>query len=231
MGYVIDVLFAKYTGFLRLINCLSPLIVSVLQAEVYPSQLIRDRRKFHIRTYVVILEKLHHEDLLDIFIFNRHEVRIAGLPVDDDESDRDRLSHITNGALSDHTERCLIEDVDELVAIDLKNQMEIFVASIFVKHLLPDIKRRISLGTKQEPSSATKFAVAGLDLMITDDNRIYLLEVNSNPAAPPQEMVTPCFREHLTGFLRDLVDLVVGQPSNNFLSANEILRTNGLLEN
>jgi Tubulin-tyrosine ligase family len=202
----------------------------VLQAEVYPSLLIRNRRKFHIRTYVVIIEKLHDDELVDIHIYNRHEVRIAGLPVDEDESDRDRLSHITNGALSDHTERCLIQDVDELVALGVQEKMELFVASTFAKHLLPDIKRRVSLVSKQESTSINKFAVAGLDLMLSESNRIYLLEVNSNPAAPPEAMVTPSFKEHLTGFMHDLIELVVGQPSNNFLSANEILRANGLLD-
>ena len=209
---------------------LLPFAYSVLQAEVYPSLLIRNNRKFHIRTYVVIVEKLFHEDLLDIFIYNRHEVRIAGTPVEDGANDRDRLSHITNGALSDHTERCLIEEVDELVNRNIKEKMEIFVATTFVKHLISDIKRRVALGAQQEASSATRHAIAGLDLMITEDNRIYLLEVNSNPAAPPEPMVTASFRDHLTGFMHDLVDLVVGQPSPNFLLADEILRSNGLLD-
>jgi Tubulin-tyrosine ligase family len=201
-----------------------------LQAEVNPSLLVSNHRKFHIRTYVVIVEKLHDDDLVDIYVFNRHEVRIAGQPVDASATNRDRLSHITNGALSDTTERCLVEDMEELKSRGIKEKTEIFVASLFVKHLLSDIRRRISISAQQEPSSASKFAVAGLDLMVTESNRIFLLEVNSNPAAPPAEMVTENFKNHLTGFMHDLVDLVVGQPSPNFLHAKDILKENGLLD-
>lgn len=205
--------------------------LSVLQAEVHPSLLVANRRKFHIRTYVIIVEKLHDEDLLDIYIFNRHEVRIAGQSVDASVTDRDRLSHITNGALSGTTERVLLDEMEELTSRGIQQKTEIFVASLFATHLLSDIRRRVSVSAQQEPTAASKFAVAGLDLMVTEENRIFLLEVNSNPAAPPLEMVTENFKNHLTGFMHDLVDLVVGQPSPNFRLANEILRENGIAEN
>jgi Tubulin-tyrosine ligase family len=201
-----------------------------LQAEVFPSLLTSSRRKFHIRTYVVIVEKLHDDDLADIYIFNRSEVRIAGQPVDEGLTDRDRLSHITNGALSGTTERCLITDMEELTSRGIAQKTEVFVASLFMKHLASDIKRRISISAQQEPSSAAKFAVAGLDLMVTESNRLFLLEVNANPAAPPLDMITESFKDHLKGFMHDLVDLVVGQPSPNFRNANDILKENGLLE-
>ena len=75
-----------------------------------------------------------------------------------------------------------------------------------------------------------KFAVAGLDLMLTEDNQVFLLEVNVNPAAPPPEIVSENFTKHLEGFLHDLIDLVVGAPSPNFLPARDILAKKGLLD-
>jgi len=205
---------------------------AVLQAEVVPSLLIRDRRKFHIRTYLVVLEKLHHPDLMDIFIFNRHEVRIAGISVEEGDTERNPMAHITNGALSNTTERVLLVDVPELSSRGMQDKLETFVAECFAKHLVPDIARRINLSATEEGnnSSIRKFGVAGLDLMVTEDEKIFLLEVNSNPAAPPEDVVTDSFAEHLQGFMHDLVDLVVGKPSPNFLSAHAILAQKGLLK-
>jgi hypothetical protein len=203
----------------------------VLQGEVVPSLLIRDRRKFHIRTYLVVLEKLHHPDLLEMFVFNRHEVRIAGVPVEEGNIGRERLAHITNGALSDTTERVLLQNVPELMSRGLQEKVEVFVAETFYKHFIADIARRINATANEDGyANIRKFAVAGVDLMVTEDNRIYLLEVNANPAAPPESMVDTTFKEHLEGFLHDMVDLVVGTPSPNFLNAHDILAGKGLLE-
>jgi hypothetical protein len=194
--------------------------------------MIKGRRKFHIRTYLVIVEKLAHQDLLDMFIFNRHEIRIAGTPVPENDTERDPVMYITNGALSTSTERVLLHDIDELTSRNLQQKTERFVAETFGKHLLPDIARRITLDA-QEPenanSSIRKFAIAGLDIMVTEDNRIYLLEVNANPAAPPESTLSDSFKEHLQGFLHNLVDLVVGKPAPEFLSVRDILVREGLL--
>lgn len=203
----------------------------MLQAEVIPSLLICGRRKFHIRTYVVILEKLAHPDLLDVYIFNRHEVRIAGKSVLENETERDPLAHITNGSLSPTTERVLLDEVEELTSRNLQNKTEIFVAEVFGKHLLPDIERRISLSDRQDPDQTgmiRKFAVAGLDIMVTEDNRLFLLEVNANPAAPQEASISDSFKEHLKGFFHNLVSLVVGNPAPDFLMAKEILVREGL---
>jgi hypothetical protein len=201
----------------------------VLQAEVFPSLLIRDRRKFHVRTYVAVIEKLHHPDLLEMYIFNRHEIRIAGVSVKEEEgTERERLSHITNGALSNTTERVLLSSVPELTSRNMQEKVETFVANMFAKHLIADISRRVGLSLNEEgnDSSIRKFGIAALDLMLTEDDRIFLLEVNVNPAAPPEEMVDTEFKEHLQGFMHDLVDLVVGNPSPNFVTADEICSRN-----
>lgn len=196
-----------------------------------PPLLIKGRRKFHIRTYLVVLEKLQSPDLLETFVFNRHEVRVAGVPVAEDDSERNPVAHITNGALSSTTERVLMDTVDELKQRQIQKKLERFVAETFGKHLQPDLARRINVSRNDEPSPAIrKFAVAGLDLMVTDDSRIYLLEVNANPAAPPETSVDEPFKEHLKGFLHCLVDLVVGKPVPEFLSVREILVREGLAD-
>jgi Tubulin-tyrosine ligase family len=201
-------------------------ITTVLQAEVVPPLLIRNGRKFHVRTYIVVLEQPDHDDLLDIFIHNRHELRIAGAPVSHDSpADRDPLAHITNGANSTTTERVLLHHVPEVADTNLQAKVETFVATVFAKHLLADISRRVSFSLNQDESDGPirRFVVAGLDLMVTEDLRIYLLEANVHPAAPPEHTVTPEFREHLTGFLSDIVELVMGGSPPNFVAAREIL--------
>mmetsp|Transcript_13177 Transcript_13177/g.31013 ORF Transcript_13177/g.31013 Transcript_13177/m.31013 type:complete len:514 (+) Transcript_13177:30-1571(+) len=216
----------------------------VLQAEVKPCLLIRDRRKFHIRTYVVCVETnslldepLNGEEevLMETYIYNRHETRLAkeSLVVSDreDSGERDRGAHIT-----ETFHRTLLQDEPELVERNLGAKVESFVATAF-DALRQDMERRIvvSAETLEEENLNSrgcmvlphKFAVAGLDLMVTEDERIYLLEVNVNPAAPPPATVPTNFQCHLIDFFRDTMHLVTSRRNSNrcnFHSMEAILR-------
>jgi hypothetical protein len=179
-----------------------------------------------------VIEKLHDPDLLDVYIYNRHEVRVAGVPVKDGDSDRDKRAHITNGAQSNQTERLLLHQVPELTERNIQDKVELFVAEIFAKYLFQDIARRVSLNAQEEATIGClrKFAMAGLDIMVTEEDRLFLLEANVNPAAPPEATVTPEFKEHLRGFLKDLMDLAMRRPSPNFRRADDIMAAHGKLE-
>lgn len=217
----------------------------VLQAEVKPCLLIRDRRKFHIRTYVVCVEANalldepldgeEEEDLMKTYIYNRHEIRIAEeslIATDEEESgQRNRGAHIT-----ETFDRNLLQDEPELVQRNLSAKIESFVARAF-EALRPDMERRIvmsaeTLEGENENSRGCmvlphKFAIAGLDLMVTEDERIYLLEVNVNPAAPPSETVPTEFQSHLTGLFRDTMELVTsrrGIMGSNFYSTQSVVK-------
>lgn len=183
------------------------LVGTVLQAEVAPAMLIRNRRKFHIRSYVVVVERTDDE-VLDMLVYGRHEVRVAGVSVAESEGqDRNPLSHITNGALSKASERLLLTELPELVSLGLPEKLELFISEVFGKHLLSDISRRIPPpGAHSSP--VREFAVAGLDIMVTEQLDLYLLEVNVNPSAPPAEMCSEAYTSHLRDFFRDLVNLV-----------------------
>ena len=242
---------------------LSPLVPTkkktVLQAEVNPCLLILDGRKFHIRTYVVCVERPENDEVLDLYIYHQHEVRVAGVPVstaasaatDKKDAARNRLAHITNGALSATTERCLMSEDPELAP--LQASLEVFVAQIFAKHLLDDISRRVQAAVPkpppvQSPSSSPstqqqqqqqqqsviprEFAVAGLDLMVTTSGRWYLLEVNVNPGAPTPDMVLKndanSFALHLETFWKSLINLVAGKSAQGFYDAFAILEGAGI---
>ena len=154
-------------------------------------------------------------------------MRIASAPIPEDESlNRDRLAHITNGNMSDKTERVLLHEVPELAERKLQDKVETFVAQLFSKHFAPDMLRRVSVSANQQDDNSfnvRKFGLAGLDLMVTSDERIYLLEVNVHPASPPESTVSESFQEHLVGFMRDIIDHVTGKPSPNFVSCTQIL--------
>lgn len=183
--------------------------------------MIRDRRKFHIRSYVVGVEKWETEDLVDTFLYRKHEVRIAGESVSSDQQDdsRRKEAHVTNVAQQVE----LLANIPELK--DLQDKLEIFIAQVFAKHLVQDISRRVAMSAQDEANThADKFVIAGLDIMVTESKRLYLLEVNVNPKIPSPDAINVDVKEHLLGFTVDLADLVVGNRSNNFVSSAAIAR-------
>lgn len=84
-----------------------------------------------------------------------------------------------------------------------------------------------------ESSTVAKFAFSGVDIMLDDSGRFYILEVNVNPAAPPKEVIDVIFQRHLVDLCKDLIHLVAVRTADshdntqncfNFISASEILR-------
>jgi hypothetical protein len=191
-----------------------------LQAEVHPPLLIRSHRKFHIRSYVVVME-CPEESLVNLYLYNRHEVRIASIPVTDCESPRDRRAHITNGANGNSTARVLLNTLDELAPY--QQGLEFWCATMLT-HLLPDITRRVVHTASEQPPEIKKHILAGMDIMMTEDYRFHLLEVNVNPAAPPENMTPPDFTRHLVGFMTDLKNLVLGHGAPNFCIVEDVLQ-------
>ena len=192
----------------------------MLQAEVQPCLLIRNRRKFHVRSYVVGVEKWDIDDLIETYLYKRHEVRIASEPMPDDDDDRNRhkAAHVVNGAKVFE----FLHETPELKG--LQEKIEVFIAQIFAKHIIQDLSRRVNMSAREDANNhATKFVVAGLDVMVTEDGRLYLLEVNVNPIIPPPGSVEETYESHLVGFMRDLVSLIVGMPASNFVSSKSIL--------
>jgi len=222
----------------------------VLQAEVHPCRLLKSR-KFHIRSYVVGIEQLGRKDVLDVRLFRRHEVRIAAQPMKNNGSSssngngqqRDRLAHITNAGgersatdrdnnnnIVTTAERQLLQDIPELR--DIQQDLEVFCATIF-RSIWPDLVRRVSCTQQDTPYPAIrKFTVAGLDLMMTQDGRFYLLEVNVNPEAPAKSVIPPTFQRHLTGMLGELVQLLIEgeSPSSSSSSCHNFVPIFDLLD-
>jgi hypothetical protein len=245
----------------------------VLQAEIYPPMLLlheQKKKKFHIRSYIVVKERKRNNDLmdnnnntdtLDVYIYNRHEVRVASAPFHHDNTakieknnfisapadnhasfsycgpQRNRHAHITNGASSDETKRYLLHHVAELAPIS--HRLELFLAQAFGRDLLPNMLTLMSFNNRDiskectESSTVAKFAFSGVDIMLDDSGRFYILEVNVNPATPPKEVIDVIFQRHLVDLCKDLIHLVAVRTADshdntqncfNFISASEILR-------
>lgn len=243
----------------------------VLQAEIYPPMLVlqeQKKKKFHIRSYIVVIERncnngmmINNTDALDVYIYNRHEVRVASAPFHNDDpahennnsvstppddkdsllpydSHRNRHAHITNGASSDETKRYLLHHVTELAPIS--RRLELFLAQAFGRDLLPNMLTLMSLKNTTnsdesiDSSTTAKFAFSGVDIMLDESGRFYILEVNVNPAAPPKEVIDEIFQRHLVDLCKNLIHLVVSKTVSdihentenyfNFLYATDILR-------
>jgi len=206
----------------------------ILQAEIYPPMLI-ERHKFHLRTYVVIFERpdttknINVAEALDVYIYTKHEVRIASVPFAHQAREesttsscstciRNRQAHITNGASSDNTKRCLLHNVKELA--HLSEPLEFFIAKAFGCDLLPNM--RVQINQDNCDNAAAKFAFSGVDVMIDEQGKFYILEVNVNPAAPPKEVIDAMFHRHLVDLCKDFIRLVV---TNDDINTATNLRT------
>ena len=146
---------------------------------------------------------------------------------------RDRDIHITNGAGGDSTQRVLLQEVDELISCDMQRRVEEFVAEIFLDHVIDSSTSPSTNVTI--PSVITRdqnmFSFAGVDIMVDEAGKLYLLEVNVNPAAPPQNAVIgTTFHEHLVGLMLDFITLLATTVSDrgelqdyNFRNAEDVL--------
>lgn len=173
------------------------------------------------------------------FLYNQHEVRIASESVDaitnanhhpqdshapyssKSYSCRDRRAHITNGAGSDHTQRCLLHQVPELVQLGIQTKLEYFMADIFGNYLVSEMNHQIQttppshddndkpLPIHSTSSSYCQFAIAGVDIMVNEQGDLFILEVNVNPAAPPEHVIEESFQIHLIQFMKQLLLMVL----------------------
>lgn len=209
----------------------------VLQREVR-SLVVAGGRKFHARSHVLV------EADGEVLVYGRHEVRVAKSPVVNDDDARPRDAHVTNGACAaDGTERRLLDEMPELVDAGVRDLLEDFLARLF-----HGLREELASGASDETPfdvgggvSVSRFAVAGVDVMIEErpGSRLLepvLLEVNAHAAAPPEEVLSLAFRDHMVGFVSDLVRTVLREDEvedddsrgkhgsrNNFVSVNEIL--------
>ena len=175
----------------------------VLQKEVRSKLL--DGKKFHLRAYVLAVEEESGD--LGVYLYIKdYEVRIASETIDEwggNNTERPRAAHLTNGASSAPTRRCLLSNIPSIESA----QLESFVAGFFQK-------LRTSMNAYKSNDGCCHFGLSGVDIMVDEDGDMAVLEVNAYPAAPPEDDLVGdyegmLFHEHLIqlgksvfGFLR-----------------------------
>lgn len=200
----------------------------ILQAEIHPAMLIRDSKKFHIRTYILAVETRTNEvHEVDLYLYHGHEVRIAAESTNNDDHDEDntrrREAHITNASSVKHRERILLSQMEELK--EYQPMLELFCASSFLQ-LLPDITRRVAYTANETSPQIQKHVVGGVDSMMTASGKLYLLEVNKNPNTPgPEEGLSNEFQAHLVTFCREMQQLLTAgtEKGTQFVKLEDII--------
>jgi hypothetical protein len=192
----------------------------VLQTYIPSMLILDDRRKFHLRAYVIVHEQRESENML--YFYDAFECRIANQPYTDDYSKR--KAHITNGAGGSDTDRCMLHEVTELTSGNIGDIMRGFLRELF--HPRASL-RQLIVGGMPAPDMVLAsdmgihdvFALAALDVMIDIEGRPWLLEVNAkSPASPPQGMGSNAFQDHLVRFGLDLLHLAMGHQVERFVS-------------
>lgn len=170
----------------------------VVQAHI-KSMLLSGDRKFHLRAYICA------DDLQKtLFMYPTIEVRIAEMAYNQDDCN-DRAAHITNGAGGDRIRRALAREVPELEPMqdtlcefiqDLLSEPAFREAVFDPAHRPPQREQRFT----------GRFAVGALDLMIDEDGRPYILEVNArSPGCAPEGTGSPEFQAHMQALAYDLL--------------------------
>ncbi len=197
-----------------------------IQQYIHPPMLICGNRKFTIRVFSVILGNTS-------FIHPVYEVRAAPQEYDINDIDNDREADITNGGgvAAMHDRRYLAKDIPELAPI--LGNIHDFVA----KFTNPTKGRPVPSeedhwkerhkDTDEYSDSVVDFrkemidqmggvsaAVVAHDVMVDQNGKLYLLETNHSPAAPPDEL-EGVFGEHLNELIIDFVRILLWGALNN----------------
>ena len=181
-----------------------------MQSRV-PSLLV-DGRKCHLRAYVVALGAGGGGDArARLYAYARRvEVRLATARTSAENADDlgDARAHLTTGAwrrdgAGARDGRTTLDRAPELAAAGVAPARVVAVLRDALGGAARGATRR---GVSDEDAS---FGIAGVDVMVDPAGRLYVLEVNASPAAPPPETISSEHAEHLAGFVRDLSRLLV----------------------
>ena len=172
----------------------------VLQEHIHDPLLILGGRKFHARVYAVVL------DDGALYVHQSVEYRAAAA-VYSAADFADRAAHITNGAGKGDVHRGLTHDLPELA--HLTEKFTAFVAEIAMSVQLNTCPDTNSSSSSENTATCRQYALLAFDVMADTDERLWLLEVNHNPAVPGRAMVKPSFWQHLIKLCSDLVTLLL----------------------
>jgi Tubulin-tyrosine ligase family len=155
-------------------------------------------RKFHARVYALCC---HNGST---YVHEQVEVRVAESVYNSSDLTL-RSANITNGAGGSGTQRALTADIPELAGLTTK-----LIA--FVSDILQGVPARqcshddtTTASHSGSTSSSKHFSLLAFDVMVDVNERLWLLEVNHNPAIPNEGIAGAAFWEHLVQLCTDII--------------------------
>jgi Tubulin-tyrosine ligase family len=172
----------------------------VLQEHI-SNPLLCAGRKFHTRVYALCC---HNGDT---YVHEQVEVRVAESLYNSSDLTL-RNANITNGAGGSGTQRALTTDLPELAGLTAK--LIAFVSEILQgvpaqQCAHDDTESTTTHSTGTSTDSKHYFSLLAFDVMVDTSERLWLLEVNHNPAVPNKDIAGAAFWEHLVQLCTDII--------------------------
>ncbi len=166
----------------------------VLQEYITNPKLLRGKFKFHLRSHSLLMnDKVKVFDTCDVLAAT-HEYNYTDF--------NDLQAHITNVSVNKH-----------------ESNHSTYISSEFpdIHALMPDVyklikKSLIAPSSKYDRidySGYTPFLVLAHDILIDDNNKLWLLEVNCGPGMYDIKQMTPIYEQHIKRFLTGLFSNIV----------------------
>ena len=194
--------------------------------SIIKSKRTRGGHKFQIRAYVAARDE-------HLYLYPNFEVRVPSWAEDTSISqpvsealDFDMKMADTCGArpynhsrVKAKTGRFMLSEIEELRGIGLEAKVTDLIMKAMLR-LQPLIEAQRSKGTFPEVGGLQlcQMAVAGIDVMLSEEEVPYIVELNNNPAMPGEDKrMSEDYRRHLVTFVQSLIlhGLGGGRSNNN----------------
>jgi hypothetical protein len=165
-----------------------------IQRHIDNPMLLLGGYKFHLRAFIISIGGNH------TFLYKTYEVRIAPKKWKLDFTFDG--AHITNGggAEANHERRFLIDEFEELKSVNEK-------LKAFLKDVVTDTPSEEKM-FEEIDNSWLPVQVMGMDIMVDEDENLFILESNHSPASPPFDNLER-FGRHVRRFAKNLVNLLL----------------------
>ena len=206
---------AKSTpGFLDSLKTSYGRIPSWSLQSIIKSKRVQGGHKFQIRAYIAVRDE-------HLYMYPNFEVRVPSWAEDTSTSqpvseavDFDMEMTGACGArpynhsrVKAETGRFMLSEIEELKRIGVEEKVTDLIMKAML-HLQPLIEAQRSKGTFPEVSGLQlcQMAVAGIDVMLSEEEVPYIVELNNNPAMPGEDKrMSEAYRRHLITFVQSLI--------------------------
>jgi len=195
----------------------------IVQKYIHNPLLIH-KRKFDIRTYAMVTST---GGTMKAYFYEEGYIRTSSFEFDLSNL-ADRLIHLTNDAVQKRDKNYgKFEPGNKMSYNEFQNYLDRYHTDLsicFDRDLLPQIKKltadvfRASHGKLDPKRRINTFEVFGLDFMIDDEFKLYLIEVNTNPCL---ELSSPLLARMIPNMLENAFKISVDPifpPPDNFSS-------------